>query len=232
MRRNNDKNFWNKEYKKADHLALSTEPSEDFVKFCNYLEREHGRQYLNERVQALDLGCGNGRNLIYLAKNFGVRGFGIDISMQAIRQAEENAQGLPITFEVGSIADPIPLPDRSQGIVIDAMVNHVLRSPERTELLKEILRVLRNDGWFFFKTFLLDEDINAKMMLRDYPGSEPGSYIHPAFHVEEHVFSEEEITGLLEPYFTIHKINKSHGHIKNNRAHKRRSVAVWAQKKA
>ena len=90
--------FWDKEYKDSDHLALSTNPSEDLMKFCRFLERDEDFQILNPGDSVLDLGCGNGRNLIYLSNNFGMRGIGYDISTEAIIQAKKLSLNLPIQF--------------------------------------------------------------------------------------------------------------------------------------
>ncbi len=224
--------FWNNEYKKNAAFSLSHEPSEDLVKFTKFLERDFGRKYLNPLCQAVDLGCGNGRNLVFLSEMFGMKGYGVDTSNAAIAQARLHTEHkkLPLTFSVGSITDPLPLKDSSQTIVVDAMVSHVLKTPEREHMLSEVVRVLRPDGWYFFKTFLLDEDLNAERMLREHPGSEPHSYIHPEIGVEEHVFTTDEVMELLEPYFTIHKIHKSHNHMRQGKAYKRRSITVYAQK--
>src|SRR3989304_7295343 len=54
--------FWNKEYKNKEHIVLSSNPSEDLVKFTRWLSRQHGGKYLNKTISILDLGCGNGRN--------------------------------------------------------------------------------------------------------------------------------------------------------------------------
>lgn len=224
--------FWNKEYQKSGNFTLSHEPSEDLEKFCRYLEREHGKKYLNPLCQAVDLGCGNGRNLVYLSETYGMKGYGVDTSSEAIAQARAHAthKDLPLTFSVGSIVDPLPLHDSTQTIVVDAMVSHVLKSEQRETMLKEIVRVLRPDGWLFFKTFLLDEDKNAAELLREYPGSEPGSYIHPTIGVEEHVFTDQEIHELLEPYFIVHKTYASHNHLRQGHGYKRRSISVYAQR--
>ncbi len=225
--------FWNSEYAKSGTFALSHEPSEDLEKFCRFLERDYGRKYLNPLCQAVDLGCGNGRNLIYLSEHFGFKGYGVDSAKEAIAQARTHTQEkeLPLTFAVGSIKDPLPLKDKTQAIVMDAMVSHILKSVEREAILAEILRVLRPDGWYFFKTFLLNGDDHAARLLAEHPGSEPHSYIHPEIGVEEHVFSEQELHDLLEPNFIVHKVHKSHGHMKNGRAFRRRSVTVYAQKR-
>lgn len=228
---NKGRKFWNKEYAQKDHLALSTEPSEDLLKFIRWLEREEGHLQLNSISSAVDIGCGNGRNLIYLAQTFGMAGTGIDISAEAIAQAKANSEDLPLTYHVQSIAESIPVADNSCTIVLDMMASHVLNESERKALRNEILRVLKPGGWLFFKTFLLDEDLNAKRLLAEHPADEPGSYIHPKIGILEHVFTEAEIDEVLGEDFIVHKIYKSHRHMRKGKAFKRRSISVYAQKK-
>lgn len=223
--------FWNKEYRKRDHLALSENPSEDLIKFTRALLRVQGRAVLNPTSSVLDVGCGNGRNLVYLSKEFGVRGIGYDISQEAITQAKKLGVDLPLSFKVHSIETPIPLPNESQTLILDMMVSHTLTKAGREALLKEMVRVLKPGGWLFFKTFLKEGDRNVTRLLKEHPGSETGSYIHPEIGVEEHVFTEAEIEDMLAENFTIHRMIRSHGHLKGGRAHKRRSISVYAQKR-
>ncbi|KKU68307.1 MAG: Methylase involved in ubiquinone/menaquinone biosynthesis [Parcubacteria group bacterium GW2011_GWA2_47_16] len=220
--------FWNKEYKDANHLALSENPSEDLVKFTRWLERNSGLKFLNKTASVLDLGCGNGRNLIWLAENFGARGIGYDISNEAVTLAQQLSEGLPIEYQARSIVKPLPLQDSTQTLILDMMTSHFLKADERKSLLVEITRVLKPGGWLFWKTFLLDEDLHAKRMLRENPANEAGSYIHPKIGVAEHVFTEEEATEALAPNFTIHKITKSHGH--RGPLGKRRSMSIYAER--
>ncbi len=229
MARGND--FWNKQYKRPTHLALSDEASEDLEKFTRYLTREHGGKFLNVTTKCVDLGCGNGRNLIYLAREFGVHGFGYDTSETAVAQATRASEGLQLSFEVRSIAEPIPLPDSSVVIALDMMSSHFLVRAEREALRAEILRVLKPSGWLFFKSFLLDDDLNARRMLRESPGPEEGMYIHPEINVPEYVWTEEGLREFFEPYFTIHKIEKSfkHRHADGS-AWKRRTISAYLQK--
>jgi len=228
---NKDKTFWNKEYRKGEHLALSAHPSSDLITFILWLKREYGGDFLNPSDSVLDLGCGNGRNLIHLAHTFGAAGVGYDISAEAITQAREQSKALPITYSVHSVTAPLPLPDESQTLVLDMMVSHFLSDEERAGLRNEIARVLKPGGWLFLKTFLLDEDRHAERLLREHPGKETGSYIHPAFGVTEHVFTEKELTEMLGSLFIVHKKVRSHRHLKDGRAFKRRSISLYAQKK-
>lgn len=229
--RGRGRKFWDKEYQGGEHLALSANPSEDLVKFTRWLTRQHGGKYLNRTASVLDLGCGNGRNLIFLAREFGCRGVGYDISHEAIAQAKRLSNDLLIEYQTRSIAEPIPLPDQSQTLVLDMMTSHFLKSAERKALLNEIVRVLRPDGWLFFKTFLREEDQHAERLLREHPAGEEGSYIHPVIGVLEHVFTEDEIRELFDEHFIVHKITKSHRHTRHGKAWKRRSISVYAQKK-
>ncbi len=231
--------FWNKEYRRGakqkrrrgpeSHLALSTEPSEDLLKFCRWLEREAGRKYLNPIASVLDLGCGNGRNLVYLAREYGLRAAGYDSSGVALAQARTLSAGLNLKFTEHSIAKPLLLPDASQTIVLDMMSSHFLNKIERENLRKEIARVLKPNGWLFYKTFLREEDEHAERLLREHPAGEEGTYLHPEIGVAEHVSTEEEIKSALEKDFFIHKINKSHRHTREAGG-KRRSISVYAQR--
>ncbi len=225
------KQFWDKEYKTGEHLALSDEPAEDLEKFCRYLEREHGRRFLNVTMQALDLGSGNGRNLIFLAKNYGMRGVGYDISSEAVKQAERASKDLPLRYVTRSIAGEIDLPDSSVSIVLDMMTSHFLRAAEREALLHEIVRVLRPEGWLFFKSFLAEEDQHVARLLREHPADEPDSYIHPEIGVLEHVWTERSARDFFEPYFDVRKVERSHKHVRDGKAWKRRTIGLYLEKR-
>lgn len=224
------KKFWDKEYKNKSHLALSDDPSEDMLKFLRFLERESGRTFLNPLASVTDLGCGNGRNIRYLSETYGMRGTGYDISSEATAQAELACAELPLRFEARSIAGAFNIPDHSQTIVLDMMSSHFLNAAERTQLHSEIARILKPGGWFFWKTFLRDEDLNAARLLKENPGLEEGTYIHPKIGAAEHVFTEHELELALDKDFFVHKIYRSHNHLRNGHAFKRRSVSVYAER--
>jgi SAM-dependent methyltransferase len=226
-----NKHFWNSEYSKTKNFSLSVEPAEDLLKFTRWLMRGYGKEFLNPTINVLDLGCGNGRNLIYLGQEFGCRGVGYDISEVAIKQAKENAQKLPLKFFGRSISGKINSPDSTFDIVLDMMTSHYLDISERTDLISEIARVLKPNGWFMYKTFLLEGDINANRMIRENPANEKNSYLHPTIGLVEHVSTEDEIVSAYEPYFNIEKIEKTGKHIIHGKAGKRRSVIVYMRKK-
>ncbi|PIR85146.1 hypothetical protein COU15_01930 [Candidatus Kaiserbacteria bacterium CG10_big_fil_rev_8_21_14_0_10_45_20] len=239
MAKKKHKDFWNKEYAKRRggiggqdaHLALSTEPSEDLKKFTRFLMRHHGKVHLNVTTKAVDLGCGNGRNLLFLASDFGMRGVGYDTSEVAIQEAQKASGDLPVEFFVHSLAETIPLPDSSITIALDMMSSHVLRKAEREQLKEEVYRVLKPGGWLFFKSFLLEEDQNAHRLLQEHPGPEKGMYIHPEIGIPEYVWTEEGAVSFFETHFAVHKVEKSHKHTKKDgSAWKRRTITLYLEK--
>ena len=209
---------------------LSDEPAEDLEKFCRWLERNHGKRYLNVTTRALDLGSGNGRNLIYLANNYGMRGIGYDISDEGVKIANRASEGLPIVYEVRSIEGVFGLPDNSVDIVLDMMTSHFLREKERVALRNEIYRVLKPNGFFFFKSFLAEEDMHVKRLLKENPADEKNSYIHPTLGVYEHVWTEPSLHEFFAEQFAIEKIERSFKHIRDGKAWKRRTVCAYLQK--
>lgn len=230
-RQRHGQTFWDSEYAGGgEHLALSSEESEDLAKFTRWLLRQKNEAGLTGSSNVLDLGCGNGRNLIFLAQEFGVRGTGYDSSTAAIAEAKRASADLPLQYEVRSIAGSIDLPDESQDLALDMMASHFLKAAERLFLRDEIHRLLRPGGWLFMKTFLRDDDLHTERLLRDYPADEPGSYIHPVIGVAEHAYGEEELLEFLGQRFIVHKIYRSHKHRAHGRARKRRTISVYAQK--
>lgn len=222
--------FWDREYQTSEHLALSTTHSEDLEKFTRFLERDYKREFLNPFTKVLDLGCGNGRNLLFMTDNFATQGIGYDISGVAIARAKEASGDLPIQYEARSIGEPLPLPDSSINIVLDMMTSHFLKKAEREALRAEILRVLRPGGWLFFKSFLADEDMHVKRLLKESPADEPGAYIHPKLGVYEYAWTEDAVREFFAKDFEMHKFHKSHKHIIRGKEGKRRTFSAYLQK--
>jgi SAM-dependent methyltransferase len=222
--------FWDNEYKNADHLKLSTDHSEDLEKFTRWVIRAERGDVLGQGQSVLDVGCGNGRNLIFLARAFNMRGIGYDISKSAIDIAVAASKEFNLAYTARSIAGVLDVPDNSQSLVVDMMTSHFLTAPERTFLRDEIHRVLIPGGFMFMKTFLADGDLHTRRLLAERPGTEPGTYIHPVIGVPEYVYTEDELVDFLKEKFIVHKIYRSHKHVLKGKARKRRTVSIYVEK--
>ncbi len=222
--------FWDQEYSKPEHLALSDEVSEDLEKFTRWLVRQTKHVLLNSVSSVVDFGCGNGRNLIYLAKQFGMRGIGYDSSSAAIAEANRLSQGLSLSYHTRSITGEFPLEPNSQTLALDMMTSHFLKKDDRAQLRDEIHRTLRPGGFLFMKTFVSDGDVHTKRLIEEQPGAEESSYIHPVIGVQEYVYSEEALYAFLQEKFIIKKAYLSHKHVLRGKARKRRTIAIYAEK--
>jgi SAM-dependent methyltransferase len=222
--------FWDTEYNNPQHLKLSTKESEDLAKFTRWVIRFERGDILAPETSAVDAGCGNGRNLIFLAREFNMKGVGIDISNAAISQAKAASTEFNIKYAVQSAALKLPAEDSSQTLALDMMTSHFLNKKEREKLRDELHRTLVPGGFLFMKTFLKDKDLHTARLLTEAPGTEDGSYIHPVMGVAEYVYSEEELVAFLSEKFIVRKIYRSHKHAFKGRARKRRTISIYAEK--
>lgn len=222
--------FWDREYTNPEHLKLSTAESADLTKFTRFAIRQKRGDIFTVGYSAFDAGCGNGRNLIYLADQFQMKGIGVDISTAAIAQAKAASHDFDIHYHVGSAAAPLPAEDGSQSVALDMMTSHFLDTEGRANLRDELFRVLAPGGFLFMKTFLKDEDLHTVRLLREFPAKEEGAYIHPVMGVAEYVYSEEELVKFLKEKFIIRKIYRSHRHRNKKGAGKRRTISIYAEK--
>ncbi|MFT5849880.1 MAG: SAM-dependent methyltransferase [Patiriisocius sp.] len=222
--------FWDQEYTNAEHLSMSVEAGSDLKKFTRWLERQSKRTYLNPTSSAIDMGCGNGRNLLYLAKDYGMHGVGYDSSGAAIKEAKTISEGHNLRYEVRSMAGAITEPDNSQTFALDMMSSHFLKKDDRELLRDEMYRVLKPGGYLFMKTFLKDGDLHTRRLIEENPGDEEGSYIHPVIGVQEFAYGEQELVDFLQEKFIVHKSYPSHKHVTKGKARKRRTISIYAQK--
>ena len=108
----------------------------------------------------LDLGCGTGWAVCYLARKFEGNGrfVGVDISKGMIERARRHAAGMSQVEFYESSAEHIPVESASFDVVICTNSFHHYLEP--LEALKEIRRILRPAG----KLFILDRE--AKILYR------------------------------------------------------------------
>ncbi|HEU4730411.1 MAG TPA: methyltransferase domain-containing protein [Kofleriaceae bacterium] len=104
----------------------------------------------------LDAGCGCGNFAIYLARRFGCRCDGLDLSQQRIAVADAQLAGDPrlaglVSFRHGSVTR-MPYPDRAFSHVVSQ--DALFLVPDKAHSHAEIHRVLRPGGTFALSDFL------------------------------------------------------------------------------
>jgi len=103
-------------------------------------------------IRILDLGCGNGRNIIPWARA-GFDAIGVDFSGKALAIARSWAPH-EMKFVEASVLD-LPLDAQSIDIAIDTGCFHHLRKSQWPRYFRELKRVLRPNGEFFLQCFSL-----------------------------------------------------------------------------
>ena len=114
----------------------------------------------------LDVGCGTGSLSLLSRIAVGENGAaaGIDIAPNMISAARGKAEraGLTIDFRVASV-DSLPYPDGSFDAVTSTMMFHHLPVRIKERGLREIHRVLKDDGRFFLCDFLTPHPLTSPL---------------------------------------------------------------------
>ncbi len=133
--------FWEQAYASGDyrrHWEYQV-PSQELVAVV-------ASQVPAARGTVLDVGCGAGREAVFLAQ-CGFDVIGVDISGKAIEIAKQRAwdAGVEVDFRIGSFFD-LPVDEQSVDFVNDRGSLHLVSEEKRPEFADEIFRVLKPGG--------------------------------------------------------------------------------------
>ncbi len=111
---------------------------------------------VSKTAAILDFGCGYGRTLKELASSGYSNLTGMDFSEVMLERAKNE---LPEAIFIKNEGVEIPAPDASFDAVIAlAVFTSIAADEDQEKLIREILRVLKPGGVFYFADFLLNED--------------------------------------------------------------------------
>ncbi|WP_207707164.1 class I SAM-dependent methyltransferase [Acetobacterium wieringae] len=158
-------------------------------------------QLIGEAGKCLDLGCGIGRHLIYLDE-MQMEPFGIDLSDYAINYAKEwfrdvDKVHLIDRLTVGSV-DALPYGDDYFDFVISHGVLDSMEFKTAIDGIREVNRVLKNDGYFYFDVVSGDDFEHY----REYAGEDLVKGVHEKNTIQSY-FNYEKIKVLLGDDFEI-----------------------------
>jgi SAM-dependent methyltransferase len=136
---------WKSTYERSDFRDLpwfSDKPSPWLVRGVN-------ERWIRPGEKVLDVGCGAGTNVLWLARH-GFASCGVDVAPGAIAAARARAaiEKLDVTLEVGE-ATALPFADGEFGAALDSGCFHTLPIELRSVYAEELHRVVRPGGTVF-----------------------------------------------------------------------------------
>jgi SAM-dependent methyltransferase len=165
-------------------------------------------ELLGENVTSkiLDLGCGAGRHVVYLArKGFDVYGF--DASEAAIEHAQEilKTENLFADLRVWDMTRRLPYEDGFFDAVLALRVVHHTYVANINRIFKEIDRVLKEGGFLFMQVPAFSRGETLKWEQEDLKRTEPEprTYVYSSGDekgIPHHIFTKKELLRLFENY--------------------------------
>ena len=139
--------FWNEFYKNQSKPIpfFVNKPDENLVSYFASKQIRPGN--------VLELGCGAGRNAIYLAEQ-GCSVVGVDLSEKALEWAKQRTQGMDINIEwiCANIFD-VALQENSFDFIYDSGCFHHIAPHRRSTYLALIQKLVKPNGYFALCSF-------------------------------------------------------------------------------
>lgn len=196
--------IWDKEHQKPYALLQmhNQDPSGGVVKFFNFI-----KNYNFSRLIGIEMGCGKGRNVIYLAsQKENEKVYGFDFSTSAIGVAKERSKKAGVSnraeFSVGDATFTWPYKSNSFDYVIDNFTSTDIESIKgRFFAIKEIKRVLKPGGFLMVYTLTPDDEFHKEMIQKN-PAEEQNSFYYSTGKFEK-TFLKEELEEMYEDFRVI-----------------------------
>jgi SAM-dependent methyltransferase len=208
--------FWERKYR-----GISAHPDRPHGLAPHGLAEELS-EYLRPGSTVLELGCGDGRDALYLAESRH-RVIACDFSDTALRQFAEVAAQLHVELRLLDItALPYPFPDESFNAVYARLSLHYFPVAVTRDIFAEIARILRPAGIFlglFNSDFDAENGTGTRLEERYYELA-PGS--------RKRFYTAEEAASLLGPAF--HKVGSQYIEAAQGRP-ERRLVRIYAERR-
>jgi len=139
-------------------------PGESLIQFIagNFYKKNRSN------VKILEVGCGTGANIWYLARE-GFDSYGIDGSPTAIDIASKriSTENLKANLSVGDIVQ-LPFENDFFDCVLDVECLYANNWENSCLIIREIARVLKNNGLFYSRTFSSDMFVGDAFPISDY----------------------------------------------------------------
>ncbi len=206
--------FWDGSFSaQIDQLAYNLAPVEALVRTVSYHLRARCTPHEVRELRFLEIGCGGGANLIWLAHR-GLRVAGVDISRTALdlarRSLERAGTGDRAIGLAEASAGAVPFADSTFDGIVEACVFQHLPRTEREAAFAEVHRLLRPSG--VFVGYMLARRHTLYVSRQEQESAEdPGTLVlrdgGSPFYLSNlgvsHFFDREEVRRLLAGFSNV-----------------------------
>lgn len=190
------KTFFRRAYEAGDTPWPRERPTPGVVRFARRLKRERGRAHV------LDIGCGEGRHVICLAKE-GHRAVGVDYEPLALRRASAKGEARPLGSRMRFVlADAFHLPFRRERFdaLLDCGCFHHVKKADWSKYLGGVTVLLKPGGYFHLTAF--------STRFKHYPGERrTRNWIVHRNHYD-HFFRKADFARIFSKTFEILQVEE------------------------
>lgn len=207
--------LWCMEYaKRGIPSSFRGAPSGSVVAFCDFLAANGVT-----RGTALDLGCGMGRNSLYLVSR-GYLVHSVDFVAENIDQLRKAAMELGVDGNLRchcqSVTDPWPLASDSIDLALDAFCyKHQILREKRAAYRAELWRTLRSGAYFLLTLAGVDDGYYGPL-LSSSPDRNERVIVDPANGIPSILFSKADVEAEFAPAMDVafyeHKVKEGQMH--------------------
>jgi 2-polyprenyl-3-methyl-5-hydroxy-6-metoxy-1,4-benzoquinol methylase len=178
--------FWDKVYS-SNGQVWGDKPSELALATAGYLQKQ---KLSDQPLAVLDVGCGYGRDALYLASNFRCAILGVDVSEKAIEiatKAVPHGQKERVKFQKRNFVE---LDYEKYDIVFASHLYHLLKDDERKKLRRIMKMMLKPNGLLFLSALSVNDP-------EHYGKGDPVPGETNSFHDKTylHLCTKEELIG-------------------------------------
>lgn len=194
----NGRETWDEEYNEHDAIPSShrPDPSRALRALLAVMDTE-------EELDVLDVGCGNGRNTVHLARQ-GHHVTAVDFSDAALALAQERIRAKElddhVEFQQADVLEGLDVEDDSIDLVVDAYVScHFLSPAEQHQYWGEIERVLRDGGQVIWIGMSVDDGY-YRTLSPSHPQRE--TVVDPLNDVAKRLYSQADLSSMTPEELT------------------------------
>jgi len=196
--------LWNAEYERGGiPSSVRTAPSGAVVWALGEL-----RQQPHAIRTAVDIGCGKGRNSLYLARE-SIHVTAMDFTPAAIAHLEKTAKAEGLAEKIRAltvdVTEPWPLAPDSADFAVDAFCfKHITPSEARDGYKQSLLQVLRRHGHYLISFASVGDGYYGHYMKKRIDEHEE-IVVDPVNGIESALFSRERVVRFFAPELDLFK---------------------------